>query len=136
MNRMAATESAIEGLVEAFENATLAAAAFDHEAHVLVAWHYLRDLTLLEAIARFTRAIKRLTQQLGLAGKYHETLTCFYLLKIAERRQANPHADWRAFKAANPDLFARRPRLIDRYYSKRLLESQAARRSFVLPDLI
>ena len=136
MNGEAMTNEQIEQMMAAFESATLEPGGFDHEAHILVAWRYLQDLPLLDAIARFTGAIKRLTEKLGVPGKYHETITWFYLIKIAERLGADAAEDWPAFKAANPDLFTWNPSLIDRYYSKRLLGSDTARRSFVLPDLL
>jgi hypothetical protein len=45
-----------------------------------------------------------------------------------------PHEPWDAFQAANPDLFAFRPGILDTYYSKETLGSDLARRVFVLPD--
>lgn len=134
MSCATASKSRIEAIVEAFENGTIEAGEFDHESHTLVAWHYLQDLPLLDAIARFTCAVKRLAVKLGAPGKYHETITWFYLVKIAERCSAEPGADWAAFKAANPDLFDRDPMLVDKYYSRSLLHSATARRLFVLPD--
>lgn len=135
MSTAVAEQRPMAHIVEAFENATLEPGGFDHEAHILVAWHYLQELSLLDAITRFTRAIKRLTRKLGVSAKYHETITWFYLIKIAERLQASPGADWQAFKAANPDLFAWNPSLVEKYYSKDLLSSDAARHMFVFPDL-
>lgn len=135
MNAVVAAEARIEHIIEAFENATLEPGGFDHEAHILVAWHYLQQRSLLDAITRFTRAIKRLTRKLGVSAKYHETITWFYLIKIAERLKASPGAEWTAFKSANPDLFAWNPSLIEKYYSKDLLSSDTARHMFVFPDL-
>lgn len=128
-------QARVADIVEAFEKATLDPAGFDHEAHILVAWHYLQELSLLDAIKRFTSAIKQLTRALGVPSKYHETITWFYLIKIAERCKAAPGADWPAFRAANADLFAWRPSLVEKHYSKALLASETARRMFVLPDL-
>jgi hypothetical protein len=128
-------DARIEQIVEAFENSTVQPEGFDHEAHILVGWRYLQDLSLLDAITRFTDAIKRLTRKLGVPSKYHETITWFYLIQIAERCSENLAADWPAFKAANPDLFAWNPSLIEKYYSDALLSSDTARRMFVFPDL-
>jgi hypothetical protein len=135
MSNAAIANSRVMDVVDAFENAMLEPGGFDHEAHILVAWHYLQDLSLLDAISHFSGAIKRLTVKLGVPSKYHETITWFYLIKIAERCKAQPGADWPAFRAANPDLFAWDPSLIEKYYSKALLSSETARRMFVLPDL-
>jgi len=132
MSSTALADRRIEQLVAAFENATIDARDFDHEAHLLVGWRFLQDQSLLDAIKRFSAALKRLTRKLEVPGKNHETITWFYLIKIAERQAAT---NWPAFKNANPDLFARNPSLIRQYYSKSLLASEDARRAFVLPDL-
>ena len=136
MTGMAVADSHIEQVVEAFEKATIDAADFDHEAHLLVGWRYLQDLSLLDAIKRFSGALKRLTRKLGVASKYHETITWFYLIKIAERCRGKAATDWPAFKAANPDLFACDPSIVRQYYSESLLASEDARRLFVFPDLV
>ena len=133
---MAADDPRIEETVQAFENATLEPGGFNHEAHIKVAWGYLQEYQQLDAINRFTAAIKRLTETLGVPDKYHETITWFYLLKIAERCQEKTEADWHTFKAANPDLFEWNPSIIQKYYSDTLLSSETARRMFVLPDLM
>lgn len=135
MSSTAAADRQIEQIVAAFEDATIDAQDFDHEAHLLVGWRFLQDQSLLDALKRFTAALKRLTRKLGVPGKYHETITCFYLIKIAERRAGQAATDWTEFKDANPDLFTRNPSLIRQYYSESLLASEDARRVFVLPDL-
>ncbi len=71
----------VEETVQAFETATVKPADFNHDAHIKVGWRYLQEYDQLEAINRFTAAIKRLTQKLGVPDKYHETITWFYLLK-------------------------------------------------------
>jgi hypothetical protein len=131
----AVADGRIEQIVAAFENATIDPDDFDHEAHLLVGWRYLQDLSLLDSINRFTGALKRLTRKLGVPAKYHETITWFYLIKIAERCRGQAATDWPAFKAANPDLLQRNPALIRQYYSGSLLSSETARRLFVFPDL-
>ena len=45
-----------------------------------------------------------------------------------------PDADWGAFAAANPDLFVYPSPLLGRLYRPETLESELARRVFVLPD--
>ena len=134
MNGTAPTDPDIGQIVRAFEDASLDPAGFNHEAHILVGWWYLQEYSLLAAIERFTGALKALTRKLGLTRKYHETISWFYLIKIAERCSGAAAADWPAFRDANPDLFEWSPSLIQRYYSDSLLSSDSARRRFVLPD--
>jgi hypothetical protein len=121
--------------VDAVEGCTMAGNHFRHADHVRLAWIYLRDYPLLEAISRFTTTLKRFAAHHGAAGKYHETITWAYLLLIHERMQRGGVPDeWERFRAANGDLFARDPSILARYYTPRTLASDAARERFVLPD--
>jgi hypothetical protein len=120
--------------LEAFEAADVDAERFDHEAHVYVGWLYLERFSLLDAIDRFTSALKRLTIKLGVAEKYHETISWFFLIMIEERRQSSDADSWMDFRAENDDLFRGRE-LLQRFYSDRCLQGALAKRSFVLPDL-
>ena len=120
--------------IEDMEKSRIDGGSFDHEAHVYTAWLYLERYPVTEAIERYTSALKRLTLKLGVPGKYHETITWFFMLIIAERSKGIAKHDWNAFKAANDDLLRREDNVLNRYYSKETLATNAARRSFVLPD--
>ena len=120
--------------LEEFESATLDPEAFDHPAHVFVAWRLLEQGDLPEATQRFTSALKRLTRRHGIEGKYHETISCFYMALIAERRALQGRQDWPSFSDANPDLLMRAGKLLESYYSTERLQSPLARRQFLLPD--
>lgn len=113
-----------------FENATLDGAAFDHAAHVRVAWLILRADPLPRALVRFSTGLQRLATALGAPGKYHETITWAFMLLIHERLAE--HDTWEAFAAAHPELFDRG--ILRRYYRDETLASPRARRAFVLPD--
>lgn len=126
--------SAPHWTIESLESAAIDAEAFDHEAHIYVGWLYLERYPLAEAIEQFTGALRRLTRKLGVPGKYHETISWFFLLLIEERRSVSARNDWFAFRRANNDLFCRDDNIIERYYSKELISSDRARQSFVLPD--
>ena len=119
--------------VETFERGEIDPDAFDHEAHVYVAWLYLERFPLPLALEKFDAALRRLTVKLGIPGKYHVTITWFFVLLIAERRNADPGADWNRFRRRNADL-VEDGGLLRRYYSSRTLASDRARQSFVLPD--
>ena len=120
--------------VKAFESGQIDVDRFDHEAHIYLAWLYLERMPALEALERYSNGLRRLTAQLGIPGKYHETITCFYLFKIAERRGDTP-GSWPEFRNSNADLFARgAASVLHRFYSPETLESERARKAFVLPD--
>jgi hypothetical protein len=118
--------------VEAFENCTLPPEEFPHRAHVRLAWLYLKDGSLLDALHRFVEGLKRYAGSLGASAKYHETVTWAYMFLIHERMARAEHGTFEEFAAANPDLFNG---VLERYYSKATLSSDLARCKFVMPDL-
>ena len=122
--------------VHAFEAAILPADQFTHAAHVRVAWWYLRHHPLGEALTRFTASLKRYAAHHGATGLYHETITVAYVLLIAERLATSPNLSWLDFSAAYPELLARQPSLLDRYYDEGTLKSPQARERYVMPVLV
>ena len=109
---------------------------FDHQNHVYLAWLYLEAYPVTEAIERFSAALKRLTLKLGVPGKYHETITWFYMLIIASRRSQHVAATWPEFCSKNADIVTKENNVLSRYYSKQTLASEQARRNFIMPDRI
>ncbi len=118
-----------------FEAGDVSPEQFDHEAHVRVAWLMLGETDLDDCLRRYPRALRRITERLGVPEKFHATLTGFLLLLIAERRANLPDAGWLAFRAANPDLLTASGDLLRRHYSPDRLASALARRQFLAPDL-
>jgi hypothetical protein len=67
--------------------------------------------------------------------RYHETISLAYLLLIHDRIVTRGRgATWDDFAEANTDLLTWQPSILDRYYSRDLLDSDLARRTFVWPD--
>lgn len=117
-------------LLTRFEDCTLPPAEFTHRNHVRVAWLYLREAPVLDALTRFVASLKRYAGSLGASAKYHETITFAFLFLIHERMQREPWDTFDAFADANADLFAN---VLERYYAKEVLASDLARTTFVLP---
>ena len=136
MSAASSAAAAIAALpdVQAFETGAFDPARFDHEGHVHVAWCYLRTYPLPEAIARFTTALRALTIKLDIPRKYHETISWFFMIEIADRQATNPEDTWDTFKRKNSDLFEDASTLLHRHYSPERLASDIARSRFVLPD--
>lgn len=119
--------------IDELESGTLDVDAFDHEAHIYIAWLYLEKYSLLTAIERLTSALRRLTTALGVADKYHETMSWFFMIVVAERRDETGGKEWHTFYDQNGDLFADSKNFLSRYYSENMLYSDKARRMFILP---
>lgn len=124
------TDDTDASLVEAFEATTLA--DFPHDAHVRVAWYYLKQSPLPEAMARFIAGIRRYAASQGAAHKYHKTITVAWLLLIAERVGDSPDLTWPDFASRYPELFD--ASLLSRYYRPDTLASERARKGFVWGD--
>ena len=118
---------------EAFERCEIAGDTFHHRDHVRLAWTYLCEMTLLDSLKRFTESLKRFATHNGVPNLYHETITWAYLLLIHERMERNSTDDFETFEAANPDLFTWKPSILDHYYDRETLDSELARRTFLMP---
>lgn len=123
-------------LLDRFIDTTLPSEQFHHQQHVQVAWLFVRKFGMPRALSEFTKALKRFADAKGATGRYHETITWAFLLLIADRQAQCAAETWEAFAQANPDLLVWKPSILDRYYSKELLSSDLARRTFLMPDLI
>jgi len=126
----------VNDLLNRFVDTSLPAGEFHHQEHVQVAWMFVRTHGMPAALAEFTGAIKRFADAKGATGLYHETITWAFLLLIADRQARRPAATWQEFEAANADLLVWKPSILNRYYSKELLSSDLARRTFLMPDLL
>ena len=121
-------------LLEKFVDTTLPADQFHHHQHVQVAWLFVQKYGMPQAIGEFSAAIKRFADAKGATGLYHETITWAFLLLIADRQARQPRETWQEFETANADLLSWKPSILDRYYSKELLASDLAKRTFLMPD--
>ena len=122
-------------LVRLFESGATPGDSFHHADHVRLAFAYLTQYPVLEALARFSSALRRLAVARGKTRLYHETITCAFIFLINERRERSGTSDWERFARENPDLFVWKDGILSRYYSNSTLESDFARRVFVLPDI-
>jgi hypothetical protein len=122
-----------QAFVDAFERCEIANEGFHHRDHVRLAWIYLRHQPPLDALARFVASLKRFAAAKGKPGLYHETITWAYLLLIHERMQREVSDDFDTFASENPDLLVWKPSILDRYYNHETLDSELARRTFLMP---
>jgi hypothetical protein len=128
----AATDNRV--LISEFEQGR-APGTFHHADHVRVAFAYVSELPLLDAMANFSAALKRFALSKGKPNLYHETITWAYLLLIRERiARAGRAQTWEEFAARNSDLLVWKLGVLTRLYRQETLDSDLARRVFILPD--
>ncbi|MGH9495130.1 MAG: hypothetical protein ACRD3B_09045 [Candidatus Sulfotelmatobacter sp.] len=107
---------------------------FHHADHVRLAFAYLSEYPVLEALEKFCSALKGYAAAHGKPQRYHETITYSLFFLIRERMARAPTADWSEFAAQNPDLFGWKNAILSRYYEQSTLDSDLARSVFVFPD--
>ncbi|HZR65759.1 MAG TPA: hypothetical protein VFA85_11470 [Terriglobales bacterium] len=127
-------QTADEELIERFESGTISGNAFHHSDHVRLAFAYLQGYPLVEALARFSAALKQFASAQGKAERYNETITMAYFFLINERMAENATSSWEEFARDNPDLLVWKDGILNRYYRESTLASDLARRVFMLPD--
>lgn len=120
-------------LVEAFENATIDPAAFRHREHLYIAWCYLRALPLEDALARYVHHLRKLAIAAGAPDKFHATITWAYVVLLHDAVVRSPGARFDELLVENPALLDHRSGALYAFYDRAQLESDEARRHFVLP---
>ncbi|MFM7675234.1 MAG: hypothetical protein ACKO5F_06550 [Synechococcus sp.] len=129
----------VNELVQAFTAGTLPRHEWTHHAHLTVGlWHVLQAPSPGEALEALRRGIRRYNVATGTENTdcqgYHETITRFYVGLIQHFLQ---HADRRQpIDALAAELIARHGErsLLGRHYSRKLLDSSAARLHWHEPD--
>lgn len=122
--------------LRAFEQCSLPEDQWTHRAHVRMAWLYLQQRPISQAIPVVRDGIKRYNASLKKPLAYHETITQVFLRLIAHRMQSvKSGKSFEEFCVHNPDLLDRKMAALLKHYRKETLFSQAARETFVSPDL-
>ena len=90
--------------------------SFHHADHVRLAFAYLCEYPVLEALEKFSSALKRFAAARGKTQLYNETITCAYFFLIRERMARSAGASWEEFARQNADLLTWKDGILNRYY--------------------
>lgn len=123
----------------AFEKGTLPAEQFRHSGHVRMGFLCMSRYEGLEGVRRFSAALERYAASLLRTNLYHEAITWAFLLLIRERlarkrQRGGAIPSWEEFVAANRHLLTWKDHVLNKYYTDETLESELARKTFLLPD--
>jgi hypothetical protein len=120
--------------IRCFEGDALPGNAFHHADHVRLAFAYLSQYPVLQALERFSGALKRFATARGKPQLYHETITHAYFYLIRERMARDGAMEWEEFAERNADLMVWKGGVLEHYYRDATLWSDLARAVFVFPD--
>lgn len=121
-------------LIHYFEIGAVSEDSFHHADHVRLAFAYLSEYPVLQALDRFSAALKRFASVHGKSQLYHETITHAYFFLIRERIARSESSNWEEFALRNTDLLTRKNGILNRYYQESTLKSDLARTVFLFPD--
>ncbi|HEX4322458.1 MAG TPA: hypothetical protein VHZ52_16210 [Acidobacteriaceae bacterium] len=135
-----ASPEALDAFLHGFEQGTLAKSEWTHGAHVAAAGYYLFDSNFETVLPLMRARISTFNLSVGGANTetsgYHETLTHFWLLIVAELiRQREPASRLEAARQAVAVLGEART-LHTLYYSGDVVKDSTARRQWREPDLL
>jgi hypothetical protein len=122
-----------ESELERFAHGELDAAEFRHREHIRMGFEMLRRHSFAETVYHYSFALRTMAARAGRPEAFHQTKTIAFLALIAERMQSAGVADFTAFAQVNPDLMDKS--VLARWYRPERLALDAARRTFLLPDL-
>jgi hypothetical protein len=120
----------------AFEDTTLPRPEWTHAAHLRMAYLYLRDRSLEQALPRICDGIRKYNAAQGNFTGYNECVTVAFARIVAARLAADPSPTFDAFAQANPDLFAEGIGLLLRYYGYPVWKNPESRERFIEPEVL
>ncbi len=129
------TDDQIERFLDLFEETSLPRGEWTHAMHLIVALVYLVRHGRDEATDRIRRGIQRLNHHYGNDTGYHETITLAWVAVISRFLERRPQSESLSILSRELiDQCGRQDYLL-RFYSREVLMSDEARRSWVRPDL-
>jgi hypothetical protein len=116
-----------------FETGAIKPSDFHHADHLRVGYELLARDSFEVALGRFACGLRSMAATAHDPGKFHMTITVAFLAAIAERQFHSRATSWEEFAADNPQLFDRST--LRRWYSVTELNTELARKTFVLPGV-
>jgi hypothetical protein len=119
-----------------FENASLNPQLFNHEAHLRLAWIYIKKYGVEKAIHRLTSQLKNYVTTLGAEEKYNHTLTIAAVRAVHHFILRTMADNFQEFIEKAPRLKTDFRELIRSHYATDIFTSVKAKREFLKPELI
>lgn len=122
--------------VHLFETGNLSPSLFTHEAHIRLAYIYLKQFGEGLAIDKCCVGIRAFDQLHGDGTKFHKTLTVASVKAVHHFMQKSQTGTFDGLIKEFPRLKTSFKQLLDQHYAFDLLKSVKAKSEYVAPDLI
>ncbi len=119
-----------------FKNATLHPKLFNHEAHLRLAWIYIKRDGIDAAITQVCSQIINYATSLGAANKYNETVTIAAVRAVYHFYLKSKSDNFRNFIEEFPRLKNNFKELLAQHYDIDIFNSEVAKCSFLEPNLL
>jgi hypothetical protein len=91
----------------AVERGAVPADDFSHRSHLRLAWVYLAESPSTEAATiRMAGELRKFTERVGKPEKYSDSITRFWMEKLAAARASMPQASFDDLLRAHPELLS------------------------------
>lgn len=122
--------------LNAFESGSFPPSLFDHQAHLRLAWGYLKRYGEQRAIEKVCQGIQAFDKLHGDGSKFHKTLTVASVKVVHHFMQKSSSAHFSDCIQEFPRLKSSFKELLDQHYGFDLLADQKAKKEYIAPDLL
>ncbi|WP_299536690.1 hypothetical protein [Ulvibacterium sp.] len=119
-----------------FEKGELPPTLFTHEAHLRLAWMYIKKYGEKEAAEKIGCEIEQFDKLHGGGDTFHKTITIASIKVVGHFIGKSESRDFKSFIQEFPKLKTAFKELLNRHYSIKILTSQKAKAQFLQPDLL
>ncbi len=119
-----------------FEEGSLPPSLFTHEAHLRLAWIYIKNYGEEKAAAKISREIEQFDKLHGRGNKFNKTVTIAAIKVVDHFVGKSKSKDFKSFIQEFPRLKTAFKELLDSHYGPNILTSKKAKVQFIEPDLL
>ncbi len=119
-----------------FEKGNLPPSLFTHEAHLRLAYIYLRKYGVKKAAKKISHEIEQFDRLHGRGDKFNKTITVAAIKVVYHFIGKSKSKDFKSFIQEFPRLKAAFKELLHTHYSPDIFTSKTAKVKFVEPDLL
>jgi len=122
--------------VEQFANITLPPDLFNHEAHLRLAYLYITNYGIEEAIDKICIQIPQFAAKHGANDKFNKTVTVAAIKAVKHFMEKSNTKDFQSFITENPRLINNFKDLLGCHYQTDIFTSEKARKEYLEPELL
>lgn len=121
---------------EQFQNGTFQPASFTHEAHLRLAWIYIRQYGIDKAVEQVRLHLQKFVALHGASDKYNETVTVASIMAVYHFMLRSQAQNFNDFIAENQGLKYNLKELLLTHYDTNIFADTKAKREFLEPELL